>query len=365
MVGLTREPSPAVLARRFRVDRRASDLLRHGAYVHSLPTTSLSPITYSPAELALLNGTPLPSATASLLASWQDQYTALSGAAGIGADDGFTLARFTTAMGLIASRSFPSRLLDSARHDDPLAEAVADDGGGQVGLDHPILIPGYDLLNHRPLTPVSWVSSPATQTVSLVHHFPLGPNQQVFNNYGSKPASSLLLSYGFALPIERQPEGMETLPLLVGGIPPAKQALCDRAGVGWAQTWDLCLIDGVVEPPTGLRKLLRAVVADPDEEAAIEADPTVLAGRVSVDNEGAALDTLAALLDGKLAVLARVAEAAAASAASDDVRPAVARLADVYRTNQLTLLTEAAAWTVRELRGLEYEMEGAQDDGDE
>jgi hypothetical protein len=342
----------------FRAARRAPDLLRHAPYVASLPTTSLSPISYSPAELALLNGTPLPSATASLLAAWKAQYDALTAAAAVGPAQGFSLDLFNRAMGLIASRSFPSRLLDSRKHDDPLADAEPDVVEGQEGLDHPILIPGYDLLNHRPLTPVSWISTPASSAtgaegrVSLVHHFPLGPNQQIFNNYGSKPSSSLLLSYGFALPLDKQPEGMETLPLLLGGIPPAKQALCDRVGVPWSKAWDLCLIDGVVEPPTGLRKLLRVVVADPDEEAEIAADAGRLAGRISGDNELSALDALSELLQGKLAVLERVATAEPPAG----VRPDVVQVAEVYRTNQITLLTEAAAWTGREMTGVAREL---------
>lgn len=269
-------------------------------------------------------------------------------------------------MGLIASRSFPSRLLDSRKHDDPLADAEPDVVEGQEGLDHPILIPGYDLLNHRPLTPVSWISTPGSATkgtegrVSLVHHFPLGPNQQVFNNYGSKPSSSLLLSYGFALPLDKQPEGMETVPLLLGGVPPAKRALCDRIGVPWSKPWDLCLIDGVVEPPSGLRKLLRVVVADSEEEAEILAEPDKLAGHVSGDNELSALDALSELLQGKLTVLQRAAE----TAPPVGVRPDVVRVAEIYRTNQITLLTEAAAWAGREMTGVAREL-GLDLDADE
>ena len=295
-----------------------------------------------------MNGTPLPSATISLLAAWKAQYDALTAATAVGPAEGFSLDLFNRAMGLIASRSFPSRLLDSRKHDDPLADANPDVVEGQEGLDHPILIPGYDLLNHRPMTPVSWVSTGAESRVSLVHHFPLGPSQQIFNNYGSKPSSSLLLSYGFALPLDKQPEGMETLPLLLGGIPPAKQALCDRVGVPWSKAWDLCLIDGVVEPPTGLRKLLRVVVADPDEEAEIAASPDKLAGHVSGDNELSALDALSELLQGKLAVLQRV----AATNPPAGVRPEVVQVTEVYRTNQITLLSEAAAWTHREMTGV-------------
>jgi hypothetical protein len=335
------------------MDRLATQLLQHSAYIDSLPTTSTSPTSYSPSELSLLSGTPVPSATTALLASWQQQYSALSALVGLDESQGFTLARFNKAMQLIASRSFPSRLLD-VRSLDPLAQEPSAEDEAQT-LSHPILIPGWDLSNHRPLTPISWITTPPAGskhgTLSLVHHFPIGQDQQIFNNYGSKPSSSLLLSYGFALTLDKQPEGMETLPLLLGGIPPRKQEISSTLNVPWNKTWDLVLIDGYVEPPTDLRRLLRIVVADEQEEATLLSDPEAVNRPLSGDSELSALSVMQELLLSKLELL----ETIAANPPPPDVRSEVVNVCRIYRNNQILLLREAEAWVGRELVGVARE----------
>jgi hypothetical protein len=80
-----------------------------------------------------------------------------------------------------------------------------------------VLIPGIDALNHARAQPVSWVvtSSPSTPTsISLVTHNALNPDTEIFNNYGAKPNSELLLGYGFTL----RANSDDTIVLRIGGV---------------------------------------------------------------------------------------------------------------------------------------------------
>ncbi|CAA7260100.1 unnamed protein product [Cyclocybe aegerita] len=65
-------------------------------------------------------------------------------------------------------------------------------------------VPGVDSLNHARGQPVSWL---VTRTASI-------SGQELFNNYGLKPNSELILGYGFSLP--HNPD--DTIVLKVGGI---------------------------------------------------------------------------------------------------------------------------------------------------
>jgi hypothetical protein len=90
-----------------------------------------------------------------------------------------------------------------------------------------VLIPGIDALNHARAQPVSWVvtcpptSSPSISTVdssqagiSLVTHAATRAGAEIFNNYGAKPNSELLLGYGFTLPANPD----DTIVLKIGGL---------------------------------------------------------------------------------------------------------------------------------------------------
>jgi hypothetical protein len=81
---------------------------------------------------------------------------------------------------------------------------------------HPVLLPGIDSANHRRAARVSWVvggAGPAPLTISLVTHDPVPAGEQIYNNYGAKPNSELVLGYGFAIP--DNPD--DTLVLRIGG----------------------------------------------------------------------------------------------------------------------------------------------------
>ncbi|KAF5358992.1 hypothetical protein D9758_004838 [Tetrapyrgos nigripes] len=108
----------------------------------------------------------------------------------------------------ISSRAFPSTLLspNPSLQASPSAE--------------PVLLPGVDSLNHARGKPVSWVVSYPNATtdipeprISLVLHTTTVPGDELFNNYGAKPNSELILGYGFSL--SDNPD--DTILLKVGG----------------------------------------------------------------------------------------------------------------------------------------------------
>jgi len=123
--------------------------------------------------------------------------------------------RFLTASTYLSSRAFPSTLLYSPSSSPPLDRHQHQH---QHQPDpYPVLIPGVDALNHARAQPVSWVvtssSASAPAAISLVTHNASNPGSEIFNNYGAKPNSELLLGYGFTLPANPD----DTILLKIGG----------------------------------------------------------------------------------------------------------------------------------------------------
>lgn len=140
--------------------------------------------------------------------------------------------RYLTAATYLSSRAFPSSLLTP----DPTKTMTQDKSS------YPVLLPILDCLNHARGQPVSWVvtSSPPRSTpppksdgddergnsdhsntnansstlhITLHLRCPTPTQAEVFNNYGPKPNSELLLGYGFVL--TSNPE--DTIVLKLGG----------------------------------------------------------------------------------------------------------------------------------------------------
>jgi hypothetical protein len=111
--------------------------------------------------------------------------------------------RYLTAAIYISSRAFPSSILSS----QPTLVVTPS--------TEPILLPGVDSLNHKRAQPVSWLlSSPnGDASISLISHMATGPGEEIFNNYGPKPNSELILAYGFTL--SNNPD--DTIILKIGG----------------------------------------------------------------------------------------------------------------------------------------------------
>ena len=97
-----------------------------------------------------------------------------------------------------------------------------------------MLIPGVDALNHARAQPVSWVvtSSASATTISLVTHNASNPGSEIFNNYGAKPNSELLLGYGFTLPANPD----DTILLKIGGTRDTTAAAAAAAAAAHTRT---------------------------------------------------------------------------------------------------------------------------------
>lgn len=112
------------------------------------------------------------------------------------------------AYGTLASRSFRPSLVISpaaARGADLLPDGVAID-------DFSVLLPVFDIINHSMEAQVRWLAAAADDEQDDDHgngsaracrfqtFDTYGPGEQVFNSYGKKTNSELLLSYGFLVP---------------------------------------------------------------------------------------------------------------------------------------------------------------------
>lgn len=109
-------------------------------------------------------------------------------------------------------------------------------------------------MNHARGHPVSWVVSntPPSAThdqaplISLVLHKPTSQGEELFNNYGPKPNSELILGYGFSLP--NNPD--DTIVLKIGGLPeqPQRKWEVGRDARGAEPVWE-AVLSAVCEDP--------------------------------------------------------------------------------------------------------------------
>jgi hypothetical protein len=107
-------------------------------------------------------------------------------------------------MTYLSSRAFPSTILSPTPSLTPTISS------------HPILLPAVDSFNHARGHPVSWMVDPLHSDISLsgpslasphdayqismITHKSTAAHIEVFNNYGPKPNSELILGYGFSFP---------------------------------------------------------------------------------------------------------------------------------------------------------------------
>lgn len=109
----------------------------------------------------------------------------------------YTRLLFNWAFSIFASRSFrPSLVTPTAVQERELPENIAID-------DFSMLLPVYDIINHDMKANVQWAvddDSGASEACRFITFDSYNPGEQVFNTYGKKTNSELLLSYGFILP---------------------------------------------------------------------------------------------------------------------------------------------------------------------
>ena len=249
---------------------RSYDTLIHSPYLDTLPSPDKlrTPLHFTDHEIDALRGTNLHGATIDRRRDWKVEWERChADVSGVNEEWGRALTwyvslsslstvfrpipstrccctrtrreRFLTAATYLSSRAFPSTLLS------PSPSLV------QQHDSYPVLIPGVDALNHARAQPVSWVvtcpptssSSPPTVNspqagISLVTHTASKVGAEIFNNYGAKPNSELLLGYGFTL--SANPD--DTIVLKIGGLGGSSgttaQHEVSRGGRGATAVWD-------------------------------------------------------------------------------------------------------------------------------
>lgn len=109
----------------------------------------------------------------------------------------YTRHLFNWAFSIFASRSFrPSLVTPRLVQERELPRNLDID-------DFSMLLPVYDIINHDTKANVQWVvdhQSRASEACRFITLDSYKSGEQVFNNYGKKTNSELLLSYGFMLP---------------------------------------------------------------------------------------------------------------------------------------------------------------------
>ncbi|KAJ7368667.1 SET domain protein [Mycena albidolilacea] len=192
----------------------SKNVLTHFPYVKSLPARDKlrTPLHFTEAELELLKGSNLYGATLDRHREWKAEFEECRGPIST-VDrewaDQLTWELYLTAATHLSSRAFPSTLISQNL------------SLTSPGTPEPILLPGVDSLNHARAEPVSWVQSylgsgpvaDAGSCISLVLHNHVSAGAELFNNYGPKPNSELILGYGFSLP--NNPD--DTILLKIGG----------------------------------------------------------------------------------------------------------------------------------------------------
>lgn len=109
----------------------------------------------------------------------------------------YTRHLFNWAFSIFASRSFrPSLVTPTVVQERELPKNVGID-------DFSMLLPVYDIINHDIKANVRWTADDQSGSAEMCRFITFDsykPGEQVFNTYGKKTNSELLLSYGFMLP---------------------------------------------------------------------------------------------------------------------------------------------------------------------
>ncbi|KAI0698478.1 SET domain-containing protein [Cytidiella melzeri] len=188
--------------------------LAHGPYIDVLPDSSqlCTSTTFTETELKAFRGTNLHGATIDRLRTWTTEWEecirTLRTTPNTFLTSQYSWGNYQRAAIYLTSRAFPSTLLS----ENPSLISRPD--------SYPVLLPGVDSLNHARGQPVSWVVShpPSTSSntepsISLAIHTETPAGAEIFNNYGPKPNSELILGYGFSIP--NNPD--DTIVLKIGG----------------------------------------------------------------------------------------------------------------------------------------------------
>ncbi|KAJ8522166.1 hypothetical protein ONZ45_g1241 [Pleurotus djamor] len=231
-----------------------------------------------------------------------------------------TWDHYLSASTYLASRAFPSSILSAT----PTLIASP--------TSYPVLLPGIDSLNHARGQPVTWlVSYPNNSgdgdlhvqkspdpTISLVLHTSAETGDELFNNYGPKPNSELILAYGFTLP--QNPD--DTIVLKIGGHGDKWEV--GRDARGFEVVWDQVL----------------SIMVQQSHQDDEEFD-----GDASFEDELDAADTLSEMLGTLLDRLPNN-----DNVRSEKIRPEVAEMIQHYVEGQRSILESTIEFTENKKR---------------
>lgn len=177
-------------------------------YLRSLPQPTdphfpHTPLWYDVGDWAWIRGTDLERTALKTEEAWGQEYehtmASLTPAAKASTKD-WSWTLYKWAATIMSSRSFPS----SALANSALTQTVRGDAPQQmkepdetIEPGSPVLVPGVDILNHRIFAKVTWQWGSLSCRIVTNETIPSG--LQVFNNYGPKSNTELIMGYGFSL----------------------------------------------------------------------------------------------------------------------------------------------------------------------
>lgn len=105
----------------------------------------------------------------------------------------YTYDLYKWAASIFGSRSFRPSLT--------ISEGLVPDQEEHVRMDKfSILLPVMDIGNHNGIDNVDWTPDSSSRLFTLSNRHPVRQKEQIFNYYGNKSNSELLVAYGFTLP---------------------------------------------------------------------------------------------------------------------------------------------------------------------
>jgi hypothetical protein len=166
-------------------------------YIRLLPQpdeASHIPALWSAEDRIYLHGTNAEPAIKKRLGMWEDEWnTGIALLPGFVDAEHYTFGLYKWAASIFGSRSFRPSLT--------IAESIAPHYADHIKKDmFSVLLPVLDIGNHNGVNSVEWTMNSSSGVFMLRSRSPLHQNEQIYNFYGNKSNSELLVGYGFTLP---------------------------------------------------------------------------------------------------------------------------------------------------------------------